>query len=156
MCELVYQATTAAATPSIDTVTLLTLVLAALGVLLTALAIMIGVAAIWGYVGMRDSVKEMAEKRVDLAMKDVLEKYPPAADMLRMMDRIQAQLELWDRVRNQTVTDPAPNAVEMSSNNVVEVKHAETPLESINQQVTPIAKYPGEEKADASADGKSD
>jgi hypothetical protein len=67
MFESVSQSAPVAST--MDPITALTLILAALAVLLTALAIFIGLAAIWGYGGLKDSVKEMATRRVDEAVK---------------------------------------------------------------------------------------
>jgi hypothetical protein len=54
------------------------------------------------------------------------------------------------------VTSPDPKALETASNLDVQGEHAETPLESIAQQVTPIDKYPGEGENDADDDGKAD
>jgi len=138
---------------SIDPVTSLTLVLAALAALLTVMTIMIGLAAVWGYFGIRDSVKDMATKKVDEAMTQALQKYPAAADMLRIMQRMNAQADVLDELRNQVVTATDPKSVESASKHGVQVGSAETPLESVNQQVTPIAKYPtGEGRDNASSD----
>jgi hypothetical protein len=49
-----------AAATAIDPVTSLTLVLAALAVLLTALAIIIGIAAVWGYLGIKEDARRIA------------------------------------------------------------------------------------------------
>jgi hypothetical protein len=43
-----------------DSTTALTLVLASLAVLLTALAIMVGIAAIWGYASIKEEAKKIA------------------------------------------------------------------------------------------------
>jgi hypothetical protein len=154
MCERLYQG--AAAAVSIDPIASLTLVLAALAALLAVMTIIIGIAAVWGYFGIRDSVKDMAIKKVDDAMKEALEKYPNAADMLKTMQRLRDQADFLDQVRNQVVTAPEPKIVETASKQGVQRDIAETPLESVEQQVTPIAKYPGEEsKDDASDDGQS-
>jgi hypothetical protein len=148
MCERAYQHVVASMT--IDPVTSLTLILAALGALLTILAIIIGIAAIWGYFGIRDSVKEMATKKVDDAMAEALKKYPASADMFKILQRLRDQADLMDQLRNQVVTTPDPKSVAIASKPVVQGERPETPLESVSQQVTPIEKYPGEEGKNAS------
>jgi hypothetical protein len=148
MCERVYQHVVAAVT--VDPITSLTLVLAALAALLTVMAIIIGLAAVWGYFGIRDSVKEMAAKKVDEAMKEALQKYPKAADMLKTMQRLRDQADFLDQVRNQVLTAPEPKIVATASKSDVQREVPETPLESVDQQVTPIKKYPGEEDGNAS------
>jgi hypothetical protein len=151
MCERAVHVVEAAT--AIDPVTSLTLVLAALACLLTVLAIIIGLFAIWGYFGIRDSVKEMAEKKVDAAMLEVMKKYPDAADIIKALQRLETTAAFFDDMRNQAVTAPEPKIVAQASKSdvqqeVTEVTRAETPLESTAQQVTPIEQYPGEEKAD--------
>lgn len=128
----------------------------AITIILTALAVMIAVVtlgvaglAIWGYFGIRDSVKEMATKKVDEAVTEALKKYPAAADVLEALQRLKDQATLMDQLRNQVVTVPDPKFVAIASKSVVQVEGVDTPLESVDQQVTPIDKYPGEE-------GKSD
>jgi hypothetical protein len=132
----------------------ITIILTALAVMLAVVTIGIAALAIWGYIGLRDSLKEIAASRVDEAMKEALKKYPDAADMLKTLQRLRDQADFMDQVRNQVVTAPDPKILESASKTSVQVGHAETPLESIDQQVTPIEKYPGEGGSDAST-GKS-
>jgi hypothetical protein len=134
----------------------ITIILTALAVMLAVVTLGIAALAIWGYIGLRDSLKETAAKRVDEAMMEALKKYPAAADMLKMMQRLGEQADFLDQVRNQIVIAPDPKIVETASKHSVQGVSAETPLESVDQQITPIAKYPGEgRKDDASDDGQS-
>ncbi len=133
----------------------ITIILTALAVMLAVVTLGIAALAIWGYVGLRDSLKETAAKRVDEAMKEALKKYPDAADMLKTMQRLRDQADFLDQVRNQVVTAPEPKVVETASKHGVQGGIVETPLESVDQQATPIAKYPGEGSKDARDDGKS-
>lgn len=149
MCERVYRHVVAAVT-TVDPVTSLTLVLAALAVLLTGLAIIIAVAAVWGYIGVRDSVKEMASKKVDEAMILKLKEYPAGADIVALLRRLEKYAGFLDAVQNQVITAPDPRSVAIASKPSVQGSLPETPLESVDQQVTPIEKYPGEEDGDAS------
>ena len=135
---------------AVDPITSLTLVLAALGVLLTGLAIIIAVAAIWGYIGVRDSVKEMASKKVDEAMTLKLKEYPASADMVALVRRLEKYASFLDAVQNQVITAPDRKSVATASRPDIQGKVPETPLESVDQQVTPIERYPGEEDGDAS------
>jgi len=127
----------------------ITIILTALAVMLAVVTLGVGGLAIWGYFGIRDYVKEMATKKVDEALPVALNKYPNAADMIRVLQRLTDQADLMDQLRNQVVTTPDPKLVANASKTVVQLEGAETPLESVAQQVTPIDKYPGEE-------GKSD
>jgi hypothetical protein len=123
----------------------ITIILTALAVMLAVVTLGIGALAIWGYLGIRDSVRDMAGKRVDEALKETLRKYPDAAEIIRTMELVKAQADLLDQLRNQAVTAPEPKSVAIASKPVVQGEVGETPLESIEQQATPIAKYPGEE-----------
>jgi hypothetical protein len=118
-------------------------------VLLTVLAIIIGIAAIWGYVGLRDSVKEMASRKVDEAMTLKLKEYPASADMVALVRRLEKYASFLDAVQSQVITAPDPKSVAIASKPDIQGKVPETPLESVDQQVTPIEKYPGEEGSDA-------
>ena len=153
MCERIYQQVIASTT--VDPITSLTLVLAALSALLTALAIIIGLAAIWGYVGLRDAVKEMAAKKVDEAMLLKLKEYPDSAAMISLVRRLEAYAKFQDAVQNKILTTPDPKTVEITSIPDIQGEAPETPLDTVEQQVTQIEKYPGEEDDDASGDGKA-
>lgn len=128
----------------------ITIILTALAVMLAVVTLGIAGLAIWGYFGIRDSVKDMATKKVDEAMQTVLKEYPPAADILKVLQHLGEQADLMDAIRNQVVTAPDPKLVATASKPVVQEERPETPLESVAQQVTPIEKYPGEEGNDAS------
>lgn len=155
MCERLYHATVAAA-QGMSFETAITIILTALAVILAVVTLGIGSLAVWGYFGIRDSVKDMAEKKLDEAMTEHLRKYPSAADMLNTMRRLNTQADFLDQARNRAVTSPDPKELASASNAGVKGEHAETPLESVAQQVTPIDKYPGEGEDDADNDGKAD
>lgn len=120
------------------------IMLTALGVMIGTFAVVLALAAIWGYAGLKDSLREMAVKQVDAAMQDALKKYPPAADMFKALNEMRERKELYDRLRNQAVTAIEPKSVETASKPVIKGV-GETPLESIEKQATPIARLPGEE-----------
>jgi hypothetical protein len=145
MCERVYHAVVDAA-QHMSFESAITIILTALGVMLAVVTLGIAALAIWGYFGIRDSVKEMASKKVDEAMAEALKKYPVAADMLRIMKRLGDQADFLDQMRNQSVTAQEPKFVEMASKPDVQEGVGETPLESIEKQATPIARLPGEEE----------
>jgi hypothetical protein len=123
----------------------LSIMLTALGVMIATFAILVGLAAIWGYAGLRDYLKETASHQVDKAVQETLKKYPDAADIVKALQRLEEQSKIWDQLINQSVTANEPKSVAMASKLDVEKGLAGTPLESIEKQATPIAKYPGEE-----------
>jgi hypothetical protein len=149
MCERAYHAAIVAV-QGMSFESAITIILTALGVMLAVVTLGIGGLAIWGYFGIRDSVKDMATKKVDDAMAEALKKYPAAADMFKILQRLRDQADLMDQLRNQVVTSPDPKSVAITSKPVVQGEQPETPLESVSQQVTPIEKYPGQEGKDAS------
>ena len=155
MCERLYNAAHAVAHMSFESA--ITIILTALGIMLAVVTLGIAALAIWGYFGIRDSVKEMATKKVEEAMSEALQKYPDAGRMLNALKRLEQQAEFWDQLRNKAVTGGGePLVLETASKPVVKEGVAETPLESVQQQITPIADYPGEvEKGNASGSGKS-
>jgi hypothetical protein len=134
----------------------LSVMLTALGVMVATFGIMVGLAAIWGYAGLRDSLREMAVKQVDQAMAEGLKKYPDASDILSVLKRLQDHADLLDQMRNQAVTErPEAKTVETASKASVQEEVAgapATPLDSVEQQTTPIEKYPGEENGHARSD----
>ncbi len=146
--------------PSLSNDAYLSIMLTAVGVIVATFAIFVGLAAIWGYAGLKDTVRDMATKEVDKAVKNVLKKYPPAADMLRVMKRLQDQADLLDQLRNQAATErPEAKTVAPASKASVQGGVAggpATPLDSIEQQTTPIEEYPGEEDGHAASDSDAD
>jgi|ERR1039458_3049100 hypothetical protein len=123
----------------------LSIMLTALGVMVATFAILVGLAAIWGYAGLKDYVREIAITKVDVAVQEALKKYPNSADMFSTLKRLREHAEFLDEIRNKVVTAPEPKTVANASKSIVQEEVAETPLESIEKQATPIAKYPGEE-----------
>jgi hypothetical protein len=91
MCELLCQQAIAAVI--VDPITSLTLVLAALGALLTALAIIIGIAAIFGYSGIKEEARRIA---TDAAHKKLTEYFENAA--------------LKDKIRGMVVATTLPSS----------------------------------------------
>jgi type VI protein secretion system component VasK len=85
----------AAAEPHpITYVDFLTVVLTAMAVILAALAIGIGVFAIWGYLGIRDAVAKQVGEAADKALAEKLEKYPAAEDMLELKRRMEESFKI--------------------------------------------------------------
>lgn len=131
----------------------MSIMLTALGVMVATFAILVGLAAIWGYAGLRDHLQEMASTQVDKAIQEALKKYPESADMFSVLDRLKAQAAWLDQVQNQIAAQqPRTNVVENASKKGVQegggISPA-TPIENAEQQTTPIAEYPGEEEDDA-------
>jgi hypothetical protein len=126
MCEFVYEAAQTA--PAMSFESAITIILAALAVLLTALAIIIGLGAIWGWVG----IKEAASKAATDAMNKRMEKYPDPESMADMMSRMEDILGTWDNIKDKLVTGAGTKEVATASNGGV-------------QQEPPVAPpYPGE------------
>jgi hypothetical protein len=111
----------------------ITIILTALAVMLALLAIGIAVLAIWGYAGLRDSVKDAATKHVTEAMGKKLREYPEAAELVALVRKMEMGLGALNQIQNQLVTSPVSNSIATASNSSVKIN-----------------KYPGEENANAS------
>jgi hypothetical protein len=123
-----------------------TILLTAIAVMLAILALGIGILAIWGYVGLRDSVKEAATKHVTMAMDLKLKEYPPASALVELVTRMEAGLGSLEIIQKQIVSKPESKEVAKTSNSAVQEEKAK-----VGTDVTPIAKYPGEEQQNANA-----
>ena len=111
----------------------ITIILTALGVMLAVLAIGIAVAAIWGYAGFKEFVREAAKTHVGEAMAIKMKEYPEGAKILDAMRQLVQRADVLEQLQNQLVTTPEPKSVETPSNNAVQ-----------------IDKYPGEVQPNAS------
>jgi hypothetical protein len=133
MCEVVYEAAKTATGWSFESA--ITLVLAALGALigvlaaiLTALAIGIGIAAIWGWSGIKEAAAKAATDAMNLKMRE----YPGPEVMLELASRMEEILGSWDAIQNKLVTGAATNQLAPASN------------AGVQQETTVAPPYPGE------------
>jgi hypothetical protein len=138
MCERVYQVAqaTQAAASGMSFETAITIVLAALAALLTALAIIIGLVAIWGWAGIKEEAAKAAREAIDRKTKD----YPSPETMLELQSRMEDILGSWDAIQNKLVTTVATNQVAPASNTEVQEDTA-----------TVAPPYPGEEVQNVSS-----
>ena len=131
MCERVYpliQEAAQVASSGMTFETAITIVLAALAALLTAMAIIIGIVAIWGWAGIKEEAAKAAREAIDRKTKD----YPSPERMLELVSRMEEILGSWDNVQDKLVSGTATNPVAPASNSGV-------------QQQAPVAPpYPGE------------
>lgn len=88
----------------------LSIMLTALGVMVATFAILVGLAAIWGYAGLKDYIREIAIKKVDHAVQEALKKYPAAADVLSTLEQLRKHAQFWDDITNKVVTGPEPGS----------------------------------------------
>jgi hypothetical protein len=127
----------------------ITIILTALAVMLALVTIGIAGLAVWGYIGLRDSVKEAAAQHVVKTMELKLQEYPKAAGFVKLMAEMKAGVAYIDQLKNQVVADAEPKDVVNASKDVVQPHAAQS--EKKSQQVSVIEKYPGEESLDASS-----
>jgi hypothetical protein len=118
--------------------TAVTIVLAALGVMLAILAIGIAVLAIWGYAGFKEFVKEAAKTHVSDAMTIKMKEYPGGTEVASLMRELRDRADVLEGIQNRLV--PPPDVVPAAG--------------GAEDQVTPIAAYPGEEERDARVKGE--
>jgi hypothetical protein len=69
--------------------TFLTITLTALCAILAAMTIIIGVAAICGYYGIKNSVIEAAEKKAEKIASDKISEYPSPTEMREVIDSLK-------------------------------------------------------------------
>lgn len=109
---------------------LVMIILTALAVLLTALAIGIGLFAVLGYTSLRDGVKAAVQKQVTAVMDAKMKEYPDSSRMVDLMERVDAietAIGGLDQLKNKIVTGPAPKEVASASNPVVQGQAEFTP-----------------------------
>jgi hypothetical protein len=150
MCESVYHATLALQAEShMSFESAITIILTALAVMLAIMAIAIGVAAIWGYSGIKDTVKDAATKQVQAAMIVKLKEYPEAAEILDLLQRLKTGVEFMDQMQSEIIASPESNTVENASNHVI--KGVATKASPVAQEnIAEAEPYPGEEQPNVS------
>jgi MFS superfamily sulfate permease-like transporter len=99
----------------------ITIILTALGVMLAVLAIGIAVAAIWGYAGFKEFVREAAKTHVAEAMATKMKEYPEGTKVLDAMRQLAQRADVLEQLQNQLVTKPEPKIVETPSDNAVQI-----------------------------------
>jgi hypothetical protein len=109
---------------------LISIVLAALAVMLAILGVGIGTLAIWGYVSLRQGLHEMATRHVAAAMEKKLSEYPTPDVLI-------------ETIQKKIVAPPAPNKVAVASNAGVQEQGVAKSEASLSEM------YPGEEPNDA-------
>src|SRR5665213_754958 len=94
------------------------IVLTALCAILAALAIGIGVLAVWGYSGIkevRNSIEKDVSQKADAALVAKLSEYPEAESIISLFNRFKEQSEFMEQLRNQ-MTGTESNNVAQASN----------------------------------------
>jgi hypothetical protein len=89
MCERLVAWKIADKTAHMSPESLLTITLTSLCAILAALTIIIGVVAIYGYYGIKNSVIEAAEKKAEAIASDKMARYPPAEELRDVVDRLK-------------------------------------------------------------------
>jgi len=121
------------------------ILLTALAVLLTALAIGIGIFAVFGYTSLRDGVKAAVQKQVTAVMDAKMKEYSEANEMIELTERVdalEAAIGGLDQLKNKILTGPAPREDTAASNSMVQ-EHVELAPQE-------IPTYPEQEAPDAS------
>jgi hypothetical protein len=111
----------AAAEPhAVTYVDFLTVTLTAVCALLAALAIIIAIAAIWGYAGIKKELTEAVAKRAEESLENKLKEYPDAKKFVDLLDSLQSLHENQKRLSDQLVTRSASKSVPRASKGVQE------------------------------------
>ena len=132
--EMAAQARLAAEVYPVTYVDFLTIVLTALGVMLTALAIGIGVAAIWGYQGIKDGATKAVMERAEKRLEERLQAYPEPRRVIELFETMQALHEQQKRLSTQLVTSERAKTVDPAGKKDEDAKTPRRPL---------AKKYPG-------------
>jgi hypothetical protein len=113
--KMAAQARTAAEPHPITYVDFLTVTLTALCALLAALAIFIAVAAIYGYLGIREEITKSIAKQADEALKAKLGEYPDSKDVLGLFEKMQTFHEQQKLLSDQLVADSGSKTIAEAS-----------------------------------------
>jgi hypothetical protein len=98
----------------------LTVTLTAVCAILAALAIIIAIAAIWGYAGIKKELTEAVAKRAEESLENKLKEYPDAKKFVDLLDSLQSLHENQKRLSDQLVTRSASKSVPRASKGVQE------------------------------------
>ncbi len=132
--EMAAQARVASESHTVTYIDFLMVTLTALCALLAALAIFIAIAAIYGYLGIREEITKSIKKQADQVLAQKINEYPAAKDMFELFEKMQALHEQQKLLSNQLVREPTPKTVADASK-VAEDK---------GKRVSSLAKdYPG-------------
>lgn len=103
--EMAAQARAAADPHPITYIDFLTVTLTALCALLGALAIFIAIAAIYGYLGLKEEITKSIAKQADAALQAKLFEYPDSKEMFVLFERMTALHEQQKLLSNQLVRE---------------------------------------------------
>jgi len=113
MCEIVQSAATSSA---MSYESLVTIVLAAFAVILAALTLGIGLFAIWGYAGLKESVRDavikMATQTVTEKMELQLKAYPSAVEVQEIWQKINERADALGSLQSRVMASNTQAAVE--------------------------------------------
>jgi hypothetical protein len=131
--------------------TAITVVLAALAALLALVGVGLGLAAFWGYAGIKDETRKAMSK----AMEDMLKQYPSVTEVVEYIQQIKAAANFAQQMQNELVAGAETKNIESSSKPSVqvEVQAPPTAVEVAPPRESRIEPYPGEEASNVQ-DGK--
>ena len=126
----------------------LTIMIMALGVMVAVFAIFVGLAAVWGYTGLKDVVRDMASREVKESISLTLKEYPSGGEIVELFQSLKTKADALDVLQNLLVTPLSAKTLEKASKpGIKEAVASVAPPESTEQQASGIESYPGEEQA---------
>ncbi len=96
----------------------LTVTLTAVCAILAALAIIIAIAAIWGYAGIKKELTEAVAKRAEESLEKKLNEYPDAREFIDLLDNLRSLHENQKRLSGQLVSKSASKSAPGASKGV--------------------------------------
>jgi hypothetical protein len=118
LLHMASEARIAAEPHAVTYVDFLTVTLTAVCAILTALAIIIAIAAIWGYAGIKKELTEAVAKRAEESLDNKLKEYPDAREYIDLLNSLRSMHENQKRLSDQLVTKSASKSAPGASKGV--------------------------------------
>jgi hypothetical protein len=118
LLQMAADARSAAEPHAITYVDFLTVTLTAVCALLAALAIIIALAAIWGYAGIRDEISKTVSMRAGEQLEKKLSEYPDSKDIIALFEAMQAMHDRQLLLSSKLVSPSASESAARSSKRV--------------------------------------
>jgi hypothetical protein len=118
----------------------LSVTLTALCALLALLTIIIGLAAVWGYIGLRDEITKTVRERAESALQVKLGEYPDSRAVIGLFDEMRTLHEQQKRLSDQLIAGSDDEIVAAAART-----RENHPVRENGTNLDPLAKnYPGE------------
>jgi ABC-type lipoprotein release transport system permease subunit len=124
-----------------------------LGVMVAVLTIFIAVAAIMGYSGLKEHVKQMVDSKAQESVEQTMKQYPKSGDILNALKELKMHSEALKSMQDQIATVQDSSVLANGTNATASESCASNGIKELepraggSEETSFIAPYPGEDPA---------